>query len=104
MNGSERQVQPTACSALGMRGPGGSAGHGPVFTPVPVREARKPELTSARMFLSFVAGPWDLTGFWSLFPSSSFPALVSLYFSRFAEPFCENPWTRSPIFCSKKLA
>jgi hypothetical protein len=74
-----------------MRGPGGSAGRALVFPSPPLaREAREVGLTSARMFLSFLASPCGLAGFWFLFPSSSFPVLVSLSFSRFVEPFCGN--------------
>jgi hypothetical protein len=62
MNDSERHVQPTACSALGMRGPGGSVAVVcvPVLARVPPREI---EVISAFMFLSFVAHQRSHGGF-----------------------------------------
>jgi hypothetical protein len=105
MNGSERQVQPTACNALGIRGPGGSAGRArPCARPF----TRSPEgeiaFISAFMFLSFATTPSRSGGFSSLFLSLSFAFLVSLLIYRFAEPFCGTPRMLPSDFYRKVLA
>jgi hypothetical protein len=88
-----------------MRGPGGSAGRARrrarPFTRAPEGEIA---FISAFMFLSFAArGSWP-GGFSFCFFLLSLAFLVSLLFSRFAEPFCGNQRMPTSDFYRKVLA